>query len=74
MSTPLLLNDRQVAALMGVNVEMAHTLALQAWFPEPLQLAPGVARWLATDIEGLSEHLRTHFSPAIAAGSKRGTD
>jgi predicted DNA-binding transcriptional regulator AlpA len=45
VSAPALLNEGQVAELLGVSRRTVHSLRDQDWFPPAIELGPRALRW-----------------------------
>jgi predicted DNA-binding transcriptional regulator AlpA len=48
---PVLLNDDQSAASLGVSVRKFHELRNEPWMPRPVVLGPRLLRWPRAEIE-----------------------
>ncbi len=48
---PVLLNDVQAAACLGVSVRKFHDLRHSLWMPRPVVLGPRMVRWPRAEIE-----------------------
>ena len=48
---PVLLNDDQAAACLGVSVRKFHDLRKEEWMPRPVVLGPRMLRWPRAEIE-----------------------
>lgn len=49
--SPVLLNDEQSAACLGVSVRKFHELRKEAWMPRPHVLGPRLLKWSRLEIE-----------------------
>jgi predicted DNA-binding transcriptional regulator AlpA len=45
ITLPTLLNEGQVAELLGVSRRTVHALRLQDWFPAAIEFGPRALRW-----------------------------
>ena len=50
-SFPVLLNDEQSAACLGVSVRKFHELRQEPWMPLPVVLGPRLLRWPRAELE-----------------------
>lgn len=48
---PILLNDDQAAAVLGVSTRMFHALREQPWMPRAIRLGPRALRWARSELE-----------------------
>ena len=48
---PLLLNAKQSAQFLGVCERTFHTLRGESWMPDPVEIRPGMPRWLKSELE-----------------------
>ena len=48
---PVLMNDDQSAACLGVSVRKFHELRNEPWMPRPVSLGPRLLRWPRAEIE-----------------------
>jgi predicted DNA-binding transcriptional regulator AlpA len=48
---PVLLNDKQAAASLGVSVRKFHELRAQPWMPCAVVLGPRALRWVRAEME-----------------------
>jgi predicted DNA-binding transcriptional regulator AlpA len=48
---PLLLSDKQAAALFGVSVRKFHEMRAEPWMARPVVLGPRLVRWSRTELE-----------------------
>lgn len=62
---PVLLNDEQAAACLGVSVRKFHDLRAHDWMPRPVVLGPRLLRWIRSELERAAVEL----IPRQAAGA-----
>jgi predicted DNA-binding transcriptional regulator AlpA len=48
---PILLADRQAAALLGVGVRTFHSMRDEPWMARPIVLGPRLVRWSRSELE-----------------------
>lgn len=48
---PILLTDKQAAALYGVGLTTFHELRNEPWMPRPRMLGPRLPRWSRSELE-----------------------
>lgn len=48
---PILLDDAQSAAALGMSVRKFHELRAEPWMPRPVVLGPRMLRWARTELE-----------------------
>jgi predicted DNA-binding transcriptional regulator AlpA len=49
-TAPALLNEGQVADLLGVSRRQVHNLRSQEWFPSAIELGPRALRWYRDEL------------------------
>lgn len=54
---PVLLNDDQAAACLGVSVRTFRNLCSHDWMPRPVVLGPRLLRWIRSELESAAVEL-----------------